>query len=582
MATCPRCRKTFADDVARCPDDDAALLPDVAFANAAKRLEAGSAVGDYQVLELLGEGSYGSVYSAEHPVIGKRVAAKVLNSALSTDPETVSRFVAEAKALVAIDSPYIIDVLSFGSLDDGRAYYLMELLDGVTLDHELERQPEGLDPAVALRILICVADALEDAHQAGIIHRDLKPENIFVARDRSDAPLPKLLDFGVAKLAERHQRTHKTQTGAIVGTPAYMAPEQCLSLDTDHRIDVYALGVIAFELLTGNVPYDAHSFVALANMHTSDPIPAPSEHNPALGTHFDAAIAALMAKDIADRPASAAEARVMLLEAAEASGLTLEIPSAFHARSSNRGSTERPGNDEVRAARAAALGSANTVIMPSEPPEARPARGAMLDTVAAATNTTEVLATERPSSSSRVAWAIAVAAVVGLVGFIAYDRFDSSGPATAPAAGAPTDLPVAATHTPPMPTSSTSAATTSATTASATTAPAKVTITLESAVPGARAELDGRALDGLTVELPRSDRSVTLVVTAPGHASKNVEVVPNQNRRQRVVLTPRATKSPTTVPPRTAPAPPKPVPASDVPHDGVDLPSWVEPAPAPH
>ena len=296
MATCPECRQQFPDERETCPVHGLALIPSAVFANEDKTLEAGTVVGDYVVEAKLGEGAFGRVYRAVHPIIGRLVAIKVLNRALSTDPHAVSRFISEARALVGIASPHIVDIFSFGALPDGRQYYIMELLDGMSLGAFIQERG-ALEVPLAVRLLAGMADALSSAHAAKVVHRDLKPENVLIVFDRNGEPLPKLLDFGVAKLLGDRKLGHHTSTGAMVGTPAYMAPEQALGLEIDHRADIYAFGVVAFEMLTGQLPFDANSVLELIRKHTSEPPPLLSTVRPELGASLDAPLGRMLEKD---------------------------------------------------------------------------------------------------------------------------------------------------------------------------------------------------------------------------------------------------------------------------------------------
>src|SRR5262245_24110394 len=202
-------------------------------------LAAGTAVSEYVIEGAIGRGGFGTVYRAVQPLIGKKVAIKVLSRKYSADNEIVSRFVAEARAVNQIRHRHIIDIFSFGQLADGRHYYVMEHLEGEPLDRYLAKHgPMKL--ADALHVLRAIARALDAAHAKGIAHRDLKPENIFLARDDEGELFPKLLDFGIAKLSgPDDQLAHKTGTGVPIGTPFYMSPEQCRGRDVDHRTDIY-------------------------------------------------------------------------------------------------------------------------------------------------------------------------------------------------------------------------------------------------------------------------------------------------------------------------------------------------------
>jgi serine/threonine-protein kinase len=298
-------------------------------------LAPGDVVGEYRVTGKLGEGGFGAVYSAEHPVIGKAAAVKVLRPELSYNRQMVSRFVAEAKAVNTIRHSNIIDIFSFGRLGDGRHYFVMELLEGLSFDEFLERHGP-CDPPLLLAIVRGVARALDAAHQKGIVHRDLKPENVFLGFDEDGAPCPKLLDFGIAKLLGESPQGHKTATGTPVGTPSYMSPEQCMGATVDHRTDVYSFGVMSFEALSGQLPFDGRTFFEIMTKQATGERPLLSSVRPALGTHFDEPLRRLMAIDPAARPGSLAEALDTLAEAARRSGYDpaarVVVPAALRKR----------------------------------------------------------------------------------------------------------------------------------------------------------------------------------------------------------------------------------------------------------
>ena len=265
-------------------------------------LPPGFFVGEYRVDQLIGRGGFGTVYRATHPVIGKQVAIKVLARKYSADPDVVSRFVAEAKAVNQIRHRNIIDIFAFGALEDGRQYYVMEYLDGEPFDVHLARHG-AMTLTEALPILRAIARALDAAHAKGIAHRDLKPENIFLAHDPDAGYYPKLLDFGIAKLlAPEEDVRHRTGTGVPIGTPYYMSPEQCRGRDVDHRTDIYSFGVVAYRVLTGTYPFEGEDYLELMNKHASAEPAPPSQRNPQLTAAVDQAIAWMMQKRPEDRP----------------------------------------------------------------------------------------------------------------------------------------------------------------------------------------------------------------------------------------------------------------------------------------
>jgi serine/threonine-protein kinase len=271
-------------------------------------IERGRLIGEYEVEEMIGKGGFGTVYRAQHPVIGKLVAIKVLARRYAADEEIVSRFVSEARAVNQIRHRNIIDIFSFGQLDDGRHYYVMEHLDGEPLDRCLARRG-ALPLDEALPILRGLALALDAAHGKGIAHRDLKPENIFIASGPDGDSFPKLLDFGIAKLmAPEEDVRHRTNTGVPIGTPYFMSPEQCRGRDVDSRTDIYSFGVMTYCVLTGVRPFERADYMELMLAHMNEEPPPPSSIVRTLPVSVDLAIAWMMKKDRDQRPPTVADA----------------------------------------------------------------------------------------------------------------------------------------------------------------------------------------------------------------------------------------------------------------------------------
>ncbi len=265
-------------------------------------LPAGMEVGEYRVIKKIGEGGMGAVYSAIQPVIGKRVAIKVLAQHIANNPELVRRFVDEARAVNKIGHPNIVDIFSFGWLPDQRHYFAMEFLDGHSL---ADRMKETRIPvAECRRLLRNICQALEAAHRQGIVHRDLKPDNIWVVEPAHADSYAKLLDFGIAKLVGENDLGTKTQTGVLMGTPAYMSPEQCKGVGVDHRTDIYALGMILYEMFTGRLPFEG-AFAELLTHHLIT-VPSPPSRFAQLPPALDRLIVSCVEKDPAQRPQSAA------------------------------------------------------------------------------------------------------------------------------------------------------------------------------------------------------------------------------------------------------------------------------------
>jgi serine/threonine-protein kinase len=267
----------------------------------------GQRFGNYRAVSLLGEGGMGSVYLAEHPEIGRKVAVKVLRTEFNRDAQLLGRFLNEARAANAIRHPNIIEILDSGTTEAGMPYLVMELLEGESLGarlHRLGRLPLG----IALELTYQTASALGAAHRKGIVHRDLKPDNLFVVPETMDVAREriKVLDFGIAKLqAHPHGDSVKTRTGALMGTPVYMSPEQCLGTkELDHRTDIYSLGVILFEMLCGRPPFVSTGFGELVNMHLNTAPPAPRAIAPSTPPAVEMLIMQMLAKNPEERPAS--------------------------------------------------------------------------------------------------------------------------------------------------------------------------------------------------------------------------------------------------------------------------------------
>ncbi|HEY1548653.1 MAG TPA: serine/threonine-protein kinase [Kofleriaceae bacterium] len=244
----------------------------------------GQTVGNYLVTQKLGEGGMGAVYLAEHPTIGKKVALKVLHAEFSQNPEVAERFFNEAKAVNAIQHPNIVDIVDYGVLqtgprrEDQLVYFIMEFLAGQTLS-QIIRAEAPLPPERALSIALQVADALAASHKQMIVHRDLKPDNIILITRGREKDFVKLLDFGIAKLTNDSRGSHRTRTGLVLGTPAYMSPEQCEGrANVDHRTDIYALGICLYEMLVGRVPFIGEGYGEILVQHLTQKPVEPSRY----------------------------------------------------------------------------------------------------------------------------------------------------------------------------------------------------------------------------------------------------------------------------------------------------------------
>jgi serine/threonine protein kinase len=317
--------------------DDTMLLPGAVAAPAggqstqplggrlpADALAEGVQIGEYRVEKLLGEGGMGQVYAAKQPVIGKRVAIKILKSAFSNDAELVRRFLGEARAVNKIGHPNIIDIFSFGQLPDGRQYFVMEFLEGETLGERIGREP--LETEEAKRLLMQACNALEAAHREKVVHRDLKPDNLWIARPKHGSSFIKVLDFGIAKLIET-EMVNVTQTGVTMGTPMYMSPEQCIGQNVDHRTDIYAMGAILYQVFAGRLPFDGRTFAEVVAQQLTA-VPQPPSAYRAMPAPLEHLILACLEKDASKRPQSASELGVMLEVALDPNQASRSAPLA--------------------------------------------------------------------------------------------------------------------------------------------------------------------------------------------------------------------------------------------------------------
>ena len=221
--------------------------------------------GRYRIDGVLGEGGMGVVYLARHLAIDKKVAIKILRAEFARRAETKARFRQEARAASSIENPHIVDVSDFGSLPDGSTYLVMEHLEGIPLSRlTKDEKPVALDRAIAIARQI--ADGLAEVHDRGIVHRDLKPDNIFLVKEGEQEDFVKILDFGIAKVLESTE-ARVTCAGSLFGTPSYMSPEQAAGMPVDARTDVYAVGIIMYELASGRVPFSADTLMGILTQH---------------------------------------------------------------------------------------------------------------------------------------------------------------------------------------------------------------------------------------------------------------------------------------------------------------------------
>jgi serine/threonine protein kinase len=270
--------------------------------------------GLYRVNRLIGIGGMGRVYEATHTHLGKAFAVKVLPEGRADRPKAVERFLREARAIGKIEHEHIVKVVNLDSDDEHQLFIVMERLEGESLDRRIARGPLPLEEALA--ITLQTADALQAAHDAGIVHRDLKPENIFITQ-RQGGDFVKVLDFGISKIKAPEQRDAKlTATDQIVGTPLYISPELARGdVVVDHRTDIYALGVILYEMLTGTPPFTGQNHFQLLYKHGNEAPDPPSQRSKGVGipAHVESAILRALEKKPDDRFGSMQELSAALV-----------------------------------------------------------------------------------------------------------------------------------------------------------------------------------------------------------------------------------------------------------------------------
>ncbi|HWU90108.1 MAG TPA: serine/threonine-protein kinase, partial [Kofleriaceae bacterium] len=257
---------------------------------------AGQTIGNYRILSKIGIGGMGAVFLAEHPLIGKRVALKVIHRELAGNREVVQRFFQEARAVNTIGNEHIVEIHDFGVTPEGDHFYIMEYLDGRTLASILAKET-ALEVMRALHVGAQMAKALAATHAAGVIHRDLKPDNIMLMTRLGDPDFVKVLDFGLAKMMAEGASSVKTAYGVLLGTPQYMSPEACESKrDIDHRTDIYALGVLLFQMMTGVLPFDGETMGEVLVKQVTTLPPAPRGLNPAIPPSVEQVVLRCLAK----------------------------------------------------------------------------------------------------------------------------------------------------------------------------------------------------------------------------------------------------------------------------------------------
>jgi serine/threonine-protein kinase len=434
---CPACGATFGPEVAFCAIDGAKL-------RAPSEVEAILAGGDpllgtlvggrYRLLARIGEGGMGVVYIAEHEAIEKKVAVKVLKDQYAQREDVVARFQQEAKSASRVKHEGVLEVFDFGRTEDHRFFLAMELLDGLDLAQVLERQG-ALSPPRAVAIAIKIARALDAAHAKGIIHRDLKPENVFVRPLDDGRDAVKIVDFGIAQLrAEGEEAVDPnaklpgrklTKTGMIFGTPEYMSPEQAQGKAIDGRVDVYSLGVILYEMLTGSTPFHGETFMAILSAHLMHEVPslsARAREGFSCSPELEEVVRTALSKDPATRFPSMAAVAEALLSTPEAEADPLHVAL-------RRMPTPFPLGVPLGPPSSSPIAATDLRIASSYDARRYDASAATLVSDAPPARTTSLDAAYVPKARRSGGVAIAVVAIAGILGITGFFGFRLLAPA---------------------------------------------------------------------------------------------------------------------------------------------------------
>jgi serine/threonine-protein kinase len=475
----------------------------------------GATIGNYRVTAKLGEGGMGSVYLAEHPLIGKKVALKVLHEEYSANQDVVTRFFNEAKAVNDIGHPNIVDIIDYGVVQTqqgpGFVYFIMEFLNGKSLAEVIQTQ-SPIAPERGLAICAQVADALSASHAKGIIHRDLKPDNIYLISRGRDTDFVKVLDFGIAKLTGDSPGSRKTRTGIVMGTPAYMSPEQCEGKgNIDHRTDIYALGIVMYELITGRVPFLGEGYGEVLVQHLTKRPERPSTVRGAIPPSVEAVCMKALEKKREDRFQSM-EQFISAMRDPQAwvdanGGLAAFMPDATMPVGS--GGPMPPG----------AAATPYPVQQPTMGPRPTTLNAGAGEVVAAA----EPIAPPKSKTPIYAAAAVGGVAVLALVGWLAFGgkkKNNDSGSTQQAAATPVKDDPKPKTPDPtPQP---------KVDPVKTPEAPKTVTISVTSNPPGADifvgTETTSRGLTPTDVTMPKSDGEVQVTLKLSGYADRTKSV----------------------------------------------------------
>jgi serine/threonine protein kinase len=527
----------------------------------------GAKVGNYEVKQKLGEGGMGAVYLAVHPNIGKRVALKVLHPEFSSNEEVIGRFFNEAKAVNDIQHPNIVDIIDYGEMPSATGgsqkvvYFIMEFLAGDSLAKVIHDQAP-LAPERAQVISLQIADALGASHRHGIVHRDLKPDNVMISVRRDGRDFVKVLDFGIAKLTGDNPGSRRTRTGIVMGTPAYMSPEQCEGRGMiDHRTDVYSLGILLYEMLTGEVPFRGEGYGEVLVQHMTQVPRKPSTIRGVIPPHLEAVCMKALEKRSSDRFSDMDQFMRALQDPVgyvEAHGGLDHFLSYSHSfvgfqhggpYGGPAPSTPFPIHGDPGSgahARMTTPMSGGQVGLHTPMPHLGATSIASQD--GRAQQAPPIYLTPPPGelrhgiSASRIALVAAAAIAVGVAAFFGYRAV--AGTQTRAARRPPVErdpVPPVRDETPPVAKKGETGDVTRPPDGTAAPVAEKVSIAVESKPAGARVfvggEADSRGVTPMTVELERGDKPVQIVLKADGYADKAETVVPTQNRGLDLVLT---------------------------------------------
>jgi len=470
----------------------------------------------YRVLERLGRGGMGSVYLAEHMTIGKKLAVKVLSPKFMSRPDLVERFLREARATSLISQQNVIEIMDFGDTPDGSVFFVMEHLVGEDLRILLRR--EGRLPWSRVRhIVIQICRALEAAHAAGVIHRDMKPDNCFRVSRGGDEDFIKVLDFGIAKVQDGGEKL--TKTGMIFGTAKYMAPEQAQGNSSDPRVDVYAVGIIMYELLCGRVPFRGKDFATVLTQHLFDKPEPPSRWAPEAG--IPPAVEAVVLKALLKDPALRFATMTEMIAALEALGTPAGAAVAVAHES-----LSRPDMSASMTFKDSAVAS-----------------GTSLSAMSGASLPVEAGPTSAARGVDRRLLGLGIGGLVLAGGLAVAGVFVAGGSADEPGADEGEGASPAARASDDEPAAKTAPATASPTPASASAEPSpaladpsRATLHFETNVRAAILDAADRGRYGFTddeagIEFELGEEPIELLLVAEGYEELEIEVIPNREAK---------------------------------------------------